>query len=66
MLILNRKPGQELFIGKDISITLLDLKADYIRLGINAPKETIILRKELMKRYNIDSIEEAMEFFKNF
>ncbi len=48
MLVLSRKAGEILFIGKDISIEILGVEGDRVRIGINAPKETRIFRKELM------------------
>jgi carbon storage regulator len=48
MLVLSRKAGEVLFIGKDISIEILGVEGDRVRVGINAPKEMRIFRKELM------------------
>lgn len=48
MLVLSRKAGEVLFIGKDISVEILSVEGDRVRIGINAPKETRIFRKELM------------------
>jgi carbon storage regulator len=48
MLVLSRKAGEVLFIGKDISIEILGVEGDRVRIGINAPKETRIFRKELV------------------
>ena len=48
MLVLSRKAGEVLFIGKDISVEVLSVEGDRVRIGITAPKETRIFRKELM------------------
>ena len=48
MLVLSRKAGEVLFIGKDISVEILSVEGDRVRIGITAPKETRIFRKELM------------------
>lgn len=48
MLVLSRKAGEVLFIGKDISVEILGIEGDRVRVGISAPKETRIFRKELM------------------
>ncbi|NFI95841.1 carbon storage regulator CsrA [Clostridium botulinum] len=47
MLIITRKKDESLMIGDDIEITVLKLEDGSVKLGINAPKETTILRKEL-------------------
>ncbi len=47
MLVLTRKKDQSILIGDGIEITILDIKADQIRIGINAPKDVTILRKEV-------------------
>ncbi|MDR5586539.1 MULTISPECIES: carbon storage regulator CsrA [Clostridium] len=47
MLIITRKKDESLMIGEDIEITVLKLEDGSVKLGINAPKETTILRKEL-------------------
>lgn len=47
MLILSRKVGQSLYIGDGIEITITELSGDKVKIGINAPKEVQILRKEL-------------------
>jgi len=48
MLVLSRKVGQALLLGKDIEITVLRVDGDQIRLGVRAPKSVSILRKELI------------------
>lgn len=47
MLVLMRKLGQKLMIGDNIEITVTDIGRGQIRLGITAPREVSILRKEL-------------------
>ena len=48
MLILTRKLGQKIVIADDIIITLVDVKANSVRIGIEAPDEIKVLRKELV------------------
>lgn len=48
MLVLSRKAGEVLFIGNEISVEILGVEGDRVRIGITAPKETRIFRKELM------------------
>lgn len=47
MLVLTRKKGQALIIGDKIEITLLEIQGDQVRIGINAPRDVTVLRKEL-------------------
>ncbi len=50
MLVLTRKSGQSIRIGKDIIITVLENSASQIKLGINAPQEVPIHRSEVYER----------------
>lgn len=47
MLALTRKPGQQLMIGDDIVINIVDVQGDSVRIAIAAPKEVKIYRGEL-------------------
>lgn len=47
MLVLTRKTGESIQIGPDIEITVVSVKGDQIKLGINAPKHVEIHRKEI-------------------
>ena len=47
MLALARKTNQSIMIGNDIEITLLEIKGDQVKIGINAPKSAPIYRKEI-------------------
>ena len=49
MLILQRKKCQELKIGDNISITVLDMGNDWVKLAIDAPRDVSILRSELIE-----------------
>ena len=48
MLILQRKPGESLLIGEEISISILSVEGGRVRLAISAPQEVPILRSELL------------------
>ena len=48
MLILQRKPGESLVIGEDISITVVSVEGGRVRLAISAPQDVPILRSELL------------------
>jgi carbon storage regulator len=47
MLILTRKPNESIMIGDAIEISVVDIKGDQVKLGINAPKKVKIYRKEV-------------------
>jgi carbon storage regulator len=47
-LVLSRKLGDRIFIGDDITITVVDVGGGKVRLGVTAPKSTPILRHELL------------------
>ena len=57
MLILTRRIGESLVIGEDVTITVLALKGNQIRLGIDAPKHVAVHRQEIQERIN-DSIKD--------
>ncbi len=52
MLILSRRVGESVLIGKDVSITVLRVKGDQVRLGVDAPKEVAVQRNELSEKIN--------------
>jgi carbon storage regulator len=47
MLVLRRKPGESLLIGDDVEIEILAITPQGAKIGIRAPRETVVLRKEL-------------------
>ena len=47
MLALSRKKGEALIINNNIEVTILEVKGDQIKLGINAPREIPVYRKEV-------------------
>lgn len=47
MLVLSRKKDQTIVIGDNIELTIIDIQGDQVRLGINAPKNISIYRKEI-------------------
>lgn len=49
-LILSRKQRQVITIGPDITITILEVKGNAVRVGIEAPKEVVVLRAEVKPR----------------
>lgn len=50
MLILTRKVGESLLIGDDIAITVLSVRGNQVKIGINAPKDVSVHREEIYQR----------------
>ena len=50
MLVLSRRPGQSILIGKDIEVVVLGSDGVQVRVGIRAPREVTVLRRELLKQ----------------
>ncbi|MCP5141662.1 MAG: carbon storage regulator CsrA [Gammaproteobacteria bacterium] len=50
MLILTRRVGETLMIGEEVSVTVLGVKGNQVRIGINAPKDVAVHREEIYER----------------
>jgi len=50
MLILTRRVGESLMIGDDVTITVLGVKGNQVRIGVKAPKEVAVHREEILDR----------------
>ncbi|MBN6710296.1 carbon storage regulator [Canicola haemoglobinophilus] len=50
MLILTRKVGESLLIGDDISITILNIRGNQVKIGVDAPKDVSVHREEIYQR----------------
>ena len=59
MLILTRRVGESVVIGGDVTITVLGVKGNQARIGINAPKEITVHREEIHERIKRESATHA-------
>ncbi len=61
MLILTRRAGETVMVGSDITITVLGVKGNQVRIGINAPKDVAVHREEIYERIQNEQAAESGE-----
>lgn len=55
MLVLTRRTGEAIRVGHDVVVTIMGLKGNQVRLGIDAPKEVAVHREEIYERIKAES-----------
>ena len=50
MLILTRRVGETVMIGNDVTVTVLGVKGNQVRIGVNAPRDVAVHREEIFER----------------
>jgi carbon storage regulator len=55
MLVLTRKPDQSIMVGTDIEITVLEVRGEQVRLGIRAPRNVTVHRKEVFEQIRLEN-----------
>ncbi|GMA35631.1 MULTISPECIES: carbon storage regulator CsrA [Demequina] len=59
MLVLSRRIGERLVIGDDIVLTVIDVRSDGVRLGIDAPRHVKVSRAEILEAVKDENVEAA-------
>lgn len=61
MLILTRRVGETLMVGDEVTVTVLGVKGNQVRIGVNAPKDVAVHREEIYQRIQHEKDEEEPE-----
>ena len=61
MLILTRRVGESLMVGEEITVTVLGVKGNQVRIGVNAPRDVAVHREEIYNRIHEDDASPPLE-----
>jgi carbon storage regulator len=61
MLILTRRVGETLMIGDEVTVTVLGVKGNQVRIGVNAPRDVAVHREEIYERIKREQAQAAAE-----
>lgn len=56
MLILTRRVGETMMVGDDVTVTVLGVKGNQVRIGVNAPKDVSVHREEIYQRIQKEKV----------
>ena len=55
MLVLSRRPGESIRIGRDVEVVVLGTEGPYVRIGVRAPREVAVVRRELLEEVEAEN-----------